>query len=101
MPKKLKIGINLDHAESLAAYQAAGHGYPAIPTGKNSVWYHFTTTDGRCAVILNQTGFAPQASDNEEQINGCMLAVMLDSVPDPIARQSLEDWIRTELTNNP
>lgn len=93
MSDTLKIGVTCDHAAALAAYTAAGHTYPEIPAGRNTVWHHFVTADGHPAAIINQRGFAPQASDNEEQCNGCTLAVALDAADNPTTRASLDRWI--------
>ncbi len=93
--KTVKISIELDHSKALAAYTAAGNAYPTIPQGKNTVWHHFETTDGRQAVIINQRGFVPAAIDNEEQVNGCGLAVVIDDDIDPLtARKSLDQWVQ-------
>jgi hypothetical protein len=90
----MKIQVNIDHAESLAAYQAAGHGFPTIPAGKNTIWHHFSDAAGRPALIINQRGFSGLPSDDEQPLNGCSLAIALDA-PDPAtARATLEQWVR-------
>lgn len=92
--KKYKIGAVLEHADAAAAYRAAtGKDFPRIPSGKNTVWVHFTTCEGRPAVIVNQRGFAATAGDDEQECNGCSLAIMLDDVPEQEARRVLESWI--------
>jgi len=88
----MKIGLQIDHAKSLAAYQAAGHSFPCIPEGKNTIWHHFTLSDGRPAIIINQRGFAHCAQDNETPINGCSLAVALDAPDAATARATLQTW---------
>ena len=86
----MKIIVNLDHNESLEIYQAAGFDYPEIPPGMNTYQHFFKTTDGNNAIILNQTGFSRTQSDNEEEVNGCSLFVILDAPNDNIARIFLE-----------
>ena len=84
----------LDHHQSLAPFTEAGHPYPSIPSGKNSIWHHFVTVDGYHAVIINQSGFMPRASDNEEQPNGCTLIVALNPPDAAAARATLEAQVR-------
>ena len=89
----MQIGIIIDHKEALSVYQAAGHSYPTIPANSNTYHAHFTTADGNPALIVNQRGFAPTASDNEEQVNGCSVAIAIDP-PDPdTARATLNQWL--------
>lgn len=90
----MRIGIVIDHDKALAAYQAAGHPFPAIPEGKNTVWHHFDDIDGNQCVILNQSGCVPVASDNEQQINGCSLLVAIDPSDAETARCALERAVR-------
>lgn len=90
-----KINVNLDHAAAAAEYAAAtGEDWPRIPPGKNTVWRHFVTRSGQHAIIINQRGFAPEATDNEQQVNGCSIAVLLDDVPAAAARAALEEWVK-------
>lgn len=93
----MKIGVNITHAEALAAYTAAGHAFPTIPAGKNTIWHHFTTVDGLPAVILNQRGMTPTATDNEQEVNGCSFAVALDAPTPEAGRIALEKWVREML----
>jgi len=97
----MKIGLELDHDKALAAYQAAGHPFPAIPAGCNTFYRHFTSVDGDHAVIINQRGGVPLASDNEEQINGCSLAVAIDPPDAATARATLEKWVCETLEITP
>jgi hypothetical protein len=90
----IKIGVCLDHAQAFKLYTDTGAEYSVIPRGKNTVWLHFTTTDGKPAVIINQRGFAPHASDNEEEINGCSVAIVLDDAPEDEAWNALEKWVK-------
>lgn len=97
----MKFGISTNHEESLAAYRAAGFSFPTIPKGKNTVWYHFTTAEGRPAVIVNQSGFAQMAGDDENPVNGCSLVVVLDEVDPKTARPALERWLDENLPTSP
>ena len=89
----MQIIVTLNHNKSLAAYTAAGHSFPKIPQGKNTIWHHFTTPDGQPAVIVNQTCFAPTAHDNEEEVNGCTLAIAQDAPTHAAAQAELERWV--------
>jgi hypothetical protein len=93
----MNVAVILDHAQALAAYQEAGHPFPAIPPGKNTVWHNFTMPEGRAAVIVNQRGFASMARDNDEQVNGCTLAIAMDEPDLNVARAALEAWVRDVL----
>ncbi len=93
----MKIGVNITHAEALAAYTAAGHAFPTIPAGKNTIWHHFTTVDGLPAVILNQRGMTPEATDNEQEVNGCLLAIALEAPTPEAGQQALEGWVQDML----
>lgn len=74
----MQISTELDHTKALSIYQAAGHPFPAIPAGANTRTEPFITTNGLPAVLVNQRGFSPIATDNEEQINGCMVLQAVD-----------------------
>lgn len=87
----------LDHKQALKIYRDTGAGYPAIPPGANTIWHHFKIEAGNHCVIINQRGFAPAAIDNEEQVNGCAVAMVLDDVPDDVAREALEKWVTEQL----
>lgn len=90
----MRIAVALDHRQALGAYRAAGGAFPAIPDGANTAWAHFTTADGLPAVIVNQRGFAPTAEDDEEELNGCSLAIALDAPDEATARATIEDWVK-------
>lgn len=93
MSASITITVNLDHAESLAAYTAAGHPYPAIPAGKNTVWHRIVTTDGKPALLANQRGFARRLSDDEEEVNGCTLLVANDAPDAESGYAALERFV--------
>lgn len=93
----MQIGTITDHATALAAYQEAGHEFPTIPAGKNTIWHHFIDANGSHCVIINQSGHSPTASDDEHAVNGCTLLVAIDP-PDPqTARTNLDAATRTLL----
>ncbi|MFA5323959.1 MAG: hypothetical protein WC373_14905 [Smithella sp.] len=89
----MKIGVCLDHKTALKIYRDTGAEYPVIPYGKNTIWHHFKIEAGNPCVIINQRGFEPRTSDNEEECNGCSVAMVLDDVPDVEARAALEKWV--------
>jgi len=90
----MKIGLITDHDQALAAYKAAGHDWPEIPEGCNTVWYHFQTAEGNQAIIINQRGFKRNQADNEEPVNGCSVAVAIDAPDAATARATLEKWVK-------
>jgi hypothetical protein len=90
----MQLGTIIDHKQSLAAYTAAGFAFPSIPSGKNTIWHHFETAEGDHAVIINQRGQAPIASDDEQEVNGCSLLVAIDPPDAVTARATLERAVR-------
>lgn len=93
----MKIAALLIHRQVLAFLAENGLEAPAIPSGANSIWKDITLADGRHAVVLNQTGFSPEASDNEEEVNGLSLFI-LDEPPTPEGKAELLNWMDTQLT---
>lgn len=91
--ESIKISALLDHDNSLAVYMAAGHPYPKIPDGKNTCIYHFVTNEGHPAVLINQTGFARELEDNEEQVNGCSLLIATEDPDNTKTREALENAV--------
>lgn len=91
---KAKIVALLNHREAVRIFEEAGHGYPTIPTGCNTIWHHFITCHGHHAVIVNQKGFVPVAEDDEQPVNGCGLYVAFDPIDDQTARETLDQFIR-------
>lgn len=94
----MKIGIELDHAAAAGILTDAGVAVPRIPPGKNTVLLHFSTAAGQPALAINQTGFSRVLADNEEQINGLSVAIVLDDTPAPAARAALDDWAESLLS---
>ena len=94
---KINIGFVLDHDQALEIFQAAGHTYPSIPEGLNTVCRFFITEDGLPALIVNQRGFAPIQSDNEEPVNGCSMAIALDAPSIESGRATLFAWFKQEI----
>ena len=91
----IKIVVCLEHAPALKLYQMhTGREYPDIPPGQNTLIAHFKV-EGRCAVLINQRGFMPQATDNEQEINGCCVAIAAeDDISDDEARAALDRWAK-------
>src|SRR5262245_33400885 len=75
-----RILIISEHSEALKALRAAGLECPTIPSGCNTVLFPFTTKGGARALAINQKGFIPVASDNEQEVNGCLLYVLGESL---------------------
>lgn len=70
----MKLETHLDHAAALNIYTDAGYPFPRIPPPANTVYHHFEV-DGDPAVIINQTGFQRLPTDNEEEVNGCIVII--------------------------
>ena len=94
----MKIAVTLHHTEAARILTDAGVSVPRIPTGSNTISQHFTTADGQPAIVINQTGFTPTQADNEEECNGCTVAIVLDPVPQSQAIAALDQWLQTILT---
>lgn len=92
----IKIGVILDHRQCLEILADNSLEAPKIPVGCNTVRKSFALADGRHAVIVNQKGFSPNASDNEEQINGLSLFIAIEP-PTPSIERQLHDWVEAEL----
>ena len=92
----MKIASLLIHRQVLAFLTENGLEAPTIPPGYNSIWRDITLADGRHAVVLNQTGFTPKATDNEEECNGLSLYI-LDEPPTPEGKTSLLNWMEEQL----
>ena len=94
----MKIAILLDHHQCLEFLAENRLEIPKIPPGCNTVWCDLILSDGRHAVAVNQTGFLPLASDNEEPINGLSLFIA-DEPPTPSMHQELHNWIESQLSS--
>jgi hypothetical protein len=92
----MKIAALLHHRQCLAFLSENNLEAPTIPSGCNTIWRDLVLADDRHAVIVNQTGFKPMASDNEEQVNGLSLYIA-DEPPSPSARRKLHEWIEAML----
>ena len=92
----MKLAALLIHRQVLAFLTENGLEPPAIPPGCNSIWRDITLADGRHAVVLNQTGFSPEATDNEEECNGLSLFI-LDEEPTPEGKAGLLNWMEEQL----
>lgn len=92
----MQIATITGHRQCLAFLAKNNIDAPTIPFGCNTVLKSFIIADGRHAVAVNQTGFTPIASDNEEQINGLVIFIA-DEKPTPSIERRLRDWIVAEL----
>jgi hypothetical protein len=87
---------HLSHSDADRVLAEAGWKIPEIPKGCNTVTFYFQTKEGLQALAVNQSGFAPTANDNENQVNGCMVVVCLDRGLDLIdARAILKKFIES------
>lgn len=94
----MKIAVTIHHAEAARILTDAGVPVPRIPKGCNTISQHFVTAEGQPALVINQTGFAATQADNEEECNGCTVAIVLDPVTESEAVATLEQWLQTILT---
>lgn len=95
----MKIAVTLTHTDAARILFEAGQPIPRIPAGCNTISRHFVTADGLPALVVNQTGFTPTQSDNEEECNGCAVAIVLDPVPQSEAVAALEQWLQSMLAS--
>jgi hypothetical protein len=93
MIAEIKIAAILDHDQALWLYRQAGHDYPTIPKGCNTFTHHFTTAEGHPAVIINQTGFTRELTDNEQQVNGCTVYMVEDGTEEDLAREAMDRFL--------
>ena len=89
----MKVGIELDHEKALRILTDAGGSLPSVPPGCNTALTAFATVDGLPAVAVNQSGFAPHRSDNEEQVNGLSVFVAIEGGD----QETLMNYVRGEL----
>jgi hypothetical protein len=66
-----------EHKQVDALLAEAGLAIPKIPDGCNTVIANVCLR-GQPALAINQTGFKPELGDNECEVNGCMLLILLD-----------------------
>lgn len=69
----------LSHAEAVQFVEDSGYVVPQVPTGFNTISMYFKTRDNLQAMVINQTGFVHEQSDNEEEINGGSVYICLDT----------------------
>ena len=75
--KGVRLRTHLTHADALAHMQRAGLAPAPIPPGCNTVLQPFTLASGETALAICQRGIAPIARDDERQVNGWSLLVLL------------------------
>ncbi|OHD24595.1 MAG: hypothetical protein A2Y38_01345 [Spirochaetes bacterium GWB1_59_5] len=78
-----------DHATADQILAAAGWKVPAIPAGCNTVAFPFTTKGGARALAINQRAFQRELKDNEQEVNGCSVLVLGES----LGRNELDDAV--------
>ena len=93
----MQIAVITHHAEAAHILQDAGVPVPRIPAGCNTISQHFRTAAGQPALVINQTGFTPTQADNEEECNGCTIAIVLDAVSAAKAHAALDQWLQSML----
>ena len=76
--KGVPLRAYLDHVSATATVKRAGVAPPPIPAGMNTVRFPFVTDDGLHAVAVSQRGFAPRVTDDEHEVNGMSVVVLLD-----------------------
>lgn len=94
------LTLELDHRTCADLLAAAGQPPLQIPPGCNTVHCLFQTAEGKRALMVNQGGFAPQASDNEEPVNGYQCAIIeAPEMSDDEAAEVLNQWLETQLAH--
>ena len=71
------LRAHLTHSEVLTQLAAAGVAPLPIPAGCNTVLQPLTLAAGETALAICQRGIAPIARDDERQVNGWSLLVLL------------------------
>ena len=75
----LPFEIHISHEECLGILRSEEISAPKIPPGCNTVEWFFRKHTGEFCMGINQSGFARELSDNEQQVNGITLIICLDS----------------------
>lgn len=91
------VRVILDHATACDIVITAGHATPIIASGYNTATLQFRLTDGTPAMCINQSGWARRASDDEGDVNGCLVLMIRDgmALTDEEAAQLFERVHRT------
>lgn len=85
------ILIILSHADTVAKLADDGYNPPTIPPGCNTVSWYYQDQAGNQCLVINQSGFARELQDNEQEVNGCFILICIDETLDLIdARAKLE-----------
>lgn len=72
------IRAHLTHSDVRTILSDHGRELPPIPAGCNTVSTELTLRTGERALICVQGGFAPEARDDEREVNGAVLLVLAD-----------------------
>jgi hypothetical protein len=83
------LRLHSSHADADRILAENGWQIPSIPDGCNTALFYFQTKEGLQALAVNQRAFAPLASDNEQEVNGCTVLLCLDSNLDLIDARAL------------
>jgi hypothetical protein len=83
------LRVHSSHADADRILAENGWQVPSIPKGCNTALFYFQTKGGLQALAVNQRGFDPKATDNEQEINGCSVLICLDRTLDLIDARAL------------
>jgi hypothetical protein len=79
--------VELDTDTCLQLLSDSGAALPALPAGKNTVWAHFRTIEGRRAAVIVQAWIEETETDFGREVNGASVIVCLDDQgPDSLDR---------------
>lgn len=87
------VRIIMSHADALAKLAADGYLPPRIPEGCNTSTWYYQDRDGHQCLVANQRGFTRELQDDEEEVNGLGVFILLDPTVDLIdARAKLRRY---------
>ena len=76
--KGVILRVHQTHADVLAQLAKVNVAPPVIPPGCNTVALPVQLSTGEYAIVIGQCGFARSVSDDECEVNGLSLYVLLD-----------------------
>lgn len=83
------VRIIMSHADALAKLAADGYLHPRIPDGCNTSTWYYQDRDGHQCLVANQRGFTRELQDDEEEVNGLGVFILLDPTVDLIDARAL------------
>jgi len=92
-----RVLIISSHKEAVEALNAAGFPCPTIPTGCNTAIFRFTSAGGARALAVNQKGFQRITADDEQEVNGCMVFVLGESLGKAMLDDSILDAVHNHI----